>query len=49
MLKKETGYMCIFWNDILKHCNKVSIDLQSESNDILKAANLLKSLKNVSS
>ncbi|KAL5244017.1 hypothetical protein ACI65C_011427 [Semiaphis heraclei] len=47
MLKKETGYLCLFWNDILQHCNKVSIDLQSKSNDILKAVNLLKSLKNV--
>ncbi|KAL4135161.1 hypothetical protein QTP88_006804 [Uroleucon formosanum] len=47
MLKKETGYLCLFWNEILQHCNKVSIDLQSKSNDILKAVNLLKSLKNV--
>ncbi|KAL4135564.1 hypothetical protein QTP88_007164 [Uroleucon formosanum] len=47
MLKKETGYLCLFWNDILQHCNKVSIDLQSKSNNILKAVNLLKSLKNV--
>jgi len=47
MLKKETGYLCLFWNDILQHCNKISINLQSKSNDILQAVYLLKSLKNV--
>lgn len=25
MLKKETDYLCLFWNDILQHCNKIGI------------------------
>ena len=45
MLRRETGYLCLLWNDILERCNKISINLQNKSNDILQAVKLLKSLK----
>ncbi|XP_025406084.1 uncharacterized protein LOC112680263 [Sipha flava] len=46
ILKKETGYLAILWNDILERTNKTSVELQSKMIDPLKAFNLLISLKN---
>lgn len=45
ILKKETGYMALLWNDILERSNKTSIQLQTINCDPLKALNLLISLK----
>jgi len=41
ILKKETGYLAILWNDILERTNKTSVELQSKMIDPLKAFNLL--------
>jgi len=26
LLKKETDFLCLFWNDILQHCNNITIN-----------------------
>lgn len=37
MLRRETGYLCLLWKDILEWCYKISINLQYKTNDILQA------------
>ncbi|XP_050065265.1 zinc finger MYM-type protein 1-like [Aphis gossypii] len=45
MVKRETGYMSLLWNDIMEISNKTSTELQHSNCDTMKAINLLKSLK----
>lgn len=45
MLKRQTAYLCLLGHDILERCNKISVQLQSKSSDILQVVYLLKSLK----
>lgn len=45
MIKRETGYMSLLWNDIMEISNKTSSELQNPKSDTIKAINLLKSLK----
>ncbi|KAL5239127.1 hypothetical protein ACI65C_006537 [Semiaphis heraclei] len=45
MVKRETAYMSLLWNDIMERSNKTSTELQHSNCDTMKAINLLKSLK----
>eukprot|EP00102_Acyrthosiphon_pisum_P013328 XP_008182862.1 PREDICTED: zinc finger MYM-type protein 1-like [Acyrthosiphon pisum] len=45
MVKRETAYMSLVWNDIMERSNKTSTILQHSNCDTMKAINLLKSLK----
>lgn len=45
MVKSETGYMSLLWNDIMERSNKTSTELQYPNCDTIKAINLLISLK----
>lgn len=42
--KLETAFMVVFWNAILKRLNKVSIQIQSSSVDVLTVSDLYGSL-----
>ncbi|XP_060881736.1 zinc finger MYM-type protein 1-like [Metopolophium dirhodum] len=45
MVKRETAYMSLLWNDIMERSNITSTKLQHSNCDTMKAINLLKSLK----
>lgn len=44
MIKTETGYMSLLWNDLMDRSHTTSVELQRSKCDALKATNLLKSL-----
>jgi len=42
MVKRETGYMSLLWNEIMERSNKTSTELQHSNCDTMKAINLFK-------
>lgn len=45
MVKRETAYLTLLWNDILERSNRTSIEFQRKNCEALQTVNLLKSLK----